>query len=181
MFARFLHCYQERSYLSSFLSTLFLTFCHGSVGYLWHNLAFDVKKRNRMSYQFKHLWAEFFFFKPFCKICGFLKGKKHFVQSTVQFNSVTQLCLTLCGPMDCSRPGFLVHHQLLELAQTQVHRVDDAIQPSHPLLSLSPPAFNLSQHQGVFQWISSLHQVAKVLEFQLQHQFFQWIFRTDFL
>ena len=82
---------------------------------------------------------------------------------------------------DCSTPGFPVHHQLLELAQTHVHRGGDAIQPSHPLSSPSPPAFNLSQHQGLFQWVSSLHQVAKVLEFQLQHQSFQWIFRTDFL
>ena len=83
--------------------------------------------------------------------------------------------------MDCSRPGLPVHHQLLEPAQTHVHRVGDAIQPSHPLLSPFPLAFNLSQHQGLFQWVSSSHQVAKVLEFQLQHQSFQWIFRTDFL
>ena len=81
--------------------------------------------------------------------------------------------------MDCSMPGFPVHRQFLELAQTPVHWVGDAIQPSHPLSSLSPPALNLSQHQGLFQWVSSLHQVAKVLEFQ--HQSFQWIFRTDFL
>ena len=77
--------------------------------------------------------------------------------------------------------GFPVHHQLLELAQTHIHWVSDAIQPSHPLLSPSLPAFNLSQHQGPLQWVSSSHQVAKVLEFQLQHQSFQWIFRTDFL
>ena len=99
----------------------------------------------------------------------------------VQFSSVAQLCLTLCNPMDCSTSVFSVHHQLPELAQTHVHRVSDDIQPSHPLSSSSPPAFNLSQHQGLFQWVSSLHQVAKVLEFQLQHQSFQWIFRTDFL
>ena len=71
-------------------------------------------------------------------------------------------------PMDCSRPGLPVHHQLLEFTQTHVHWVGDAIQPSHPLPSTSPPAFNLSQHQGLFQWVSSSHQVAKVLEFQLQ-------------
>ena len=94
--------------------------------------------------------------------------------------SVTQLCPTLCDPMDCSTPGFPVHHQLPELAQTHVHRVGDAIQTSCPLSSSSPPAFNLSQHQGLFQWVSSSHQVAKVLEFQLQHQSFQWIFKTDF-
>ena len=72
--------------------------------------------------------------------------------------------------MDCSTPGFLVHHQLPELAQTHVHRVSDAIQPSHPLSSAFPPAFNLSQHQGLFQGLSSSHQETKVLEFQLQHQ-----------
>ena len=74
-------------------------------------------------------------------------------------------------PMDCSTPGFPVHHQLLQLAQTHVRRVSDAIQSSHPVLSSSPPAFNLSQPQGIFHWVSSFHQVAKVLEFQLQHQF----------
>ena len=73
-----------------------------------------------------------------------------------------------------------IHHQLLELTQTHVHQVGDAIQPSHPLSSPSPPAFSLSQHQGLFQWVSS-HQVAKVLELQPQHQSFQWIFRTDVL
>ena len=98
----------------------------------------------------------------------------------VQFSSV-QLCLTVCNPMDCNAPGFPVHHQLPEPTQTHVYWVGDAIQLSHPLSSPSPPAFNLSQHQGVFHWVSSLHQVAKVLEFQLQHQSFQWIFRTDFL
>ena len=77
-------------------------------------------------------------------------------------------CVRLCNPMDCSTPGFPVHHQLLELAQTHVHRVGDAIQPSHPLSSPSSPAFNLSQHQGLFEWVSSLHQVTKLLEFQLQ-------------
>ena len=73
------------------------------------------------------------------------------------------------------------HHQLLEFTQTHVHWVTDAIQPSHPLSFPSPPAFTLSQHQGLFKWVSSSHQMAKVLEFQLQHQSFQWIFRTDFL
>ena len=95
--------------------------------------------------------------------------------------SVANLCSTLCDLIDCSVPGFPVLHQLLELAQTHVHWVSDASQPSHPLLSPSPPAFSLCQHQGLFQWIGSFHQVAKVLEFQLQHQSFQWIFRTDLL
>ena len=88
----------------------------------------------------------------------------------LQFSSVTQSCPTLCNPMNCSTPGLPVHHQLLEPAQTHVHRVSDAIQPSHPLTSPSPHAFNLSQHQGLFQWISSSHQVAKVLELRLQDQ-----------
>ena len=99
----------------------------------------------------------------------------------VQFISVTQSCPTLCNPMNCSTPGLPVHHQLPESTQTHVHWVGVAIQPSHPLSSPSPPAPNPSQHQGLFQWVNSLHQVAKVLEFQLQHQSFQWIFRTDFL
>ena len=98
-----------------------------------------------------------------------------------QFSSVAQLCLTLCDPMDCSTLGFPVYHQLPELTQTHVHRVGDATQLSHLLSSPSSLTFNLSQHQGFFQWVSSSHQVAKILEFQLQHQAFQWIIRTDFL
>ena len=96
-----------------------------------------------------------------------------------QFSSAAQSCLTLCDPVDCSMPGFPVHHQLP--GPIHVHWVSDAIQPAHPLSSSSPPTFNLPHHQRLFQWVSSLHQVAKVLEFKLQHQFFQWIFRTDFL
>ena len=83
--------------------------------------------------------------------------------------SVTQSCPTLCNPMDCSTLGFPVQHHLPELAQTHTHWVSDAIQPSHPLSCPSPSAFNLSQHQGLFQWVSSSNQVAKVFEFQLQH------------
>ena len=94
--------------------------------------------------------------------------------------SSAQSCPTLWDPMDCSTPGLPVHHQLLEFSQTHVHWVGDAIQPSHPLLSPSP-AFNLSQHQGLFKWVSSSRHMARLLEFQLQHQSFQWIFRTDFL
>ena len=90
--------------------------------------------------------------------------------------SVIQSCLTLCNPMDCSTPGFPVLHHLLELAQTHVHWVSDALQPSHPLSPHS--AFSLYQHQGLFQWIDSSHQVARVLQLQLQHQSFQWI-HTD--
>ena len=98
---------------------------------------------------------------------------------SVKFISVAQSCLTLCDPMDCNIPGFPVHHQLPQFTQIHVHWVGDAIQPSHPVLSPSFPAFNLSQHQGLFKWVSTSHQVAKVLEFQLQHQSFQWLFRTD--
>ena len=100
---------------------------------------------------------------------------------SVQFSSVAQSCPTLCDPMDCSTPGFHVHWQCLELTQTHVHWVGDAIQPSYPLLCPSPPTFNLSQHQGLFKWVNYSYQMAKVLEFQLHHQSFQWIFRTDFL
>ena len=94
----------------------------------------------------------------------------------VQFSSVAQSCPTLR-----SMPGLPVHHQLPEFTQTRVHWVGDAIQPSHPLSSPSLPAFNLSQHRDLFKWVSSSHQVAKILEFQLQHQSFQWTSRTDFL
>ena len=95
--------------------------------------------------------------------------------------SVPLSCPALCNPMDCSMPGFSALHHLMELAQTHVHWVGDAIQPSHPLLSSSPPASNLAQHQDPFHWVSSMHEVSKVLEFQLQHQPFKWIFRTDLL
>ena len=89
--------------------------------------------------------------------------------------------LSGCDPMDCSTPGLPVHHQLPEFTQAHVHWVGDAIQPSHPLSSPSPPALNLFQHQGLFQWVNSSHEVSKVLELQLQHQSFQWTPRTDLL
>ena len=93
-------------------------------------------------------------------------------------SSVAQSFPTLCDPMNHSTPGLPVHHKL-----PHVHRVSDAIQPSHPLSSPSPPALNPSQRQGgtLFQWVNSSHEVAKVLEFQLQHQSFQWTSRTDLL
>ena len=100
-------------------------------------------------------------------------------QQALQFSSVAQPCPILCNPMNCSMPGLPVH--LLEFTQTHIHWVSDAIQPSHPLSSPSPPAFNLSQHQGLFKWVNSSHHVAKILEFQLQHQSFQWTPRTDLL
>ena len=86
---------------------------------------------------------------------------------SVQFSSVAQSCPTLCDPMNHSTPGLPIHYHLPEFTQTHVHRVGDAIQPSHPLLSPSPPAPNSSQHQSLFQWVNSSHEVAKVLEFQL--------------
>ena len=90
-----------------------------------------------------------------------------------QFSSVAQSCPTLCDPMNCSTPGLPVHHQLPEFTQTHIHPVSDAIQPSHPLSSPSPPSPNPSQHQSLFQWVNSSHEVAKLLEFQLWHHSFQ--------
>ena len=101
--------------------------------------------------------------------------------SSVQFISVTQSCPILCGPMNHSKPGLPVHHQLLEFTQTHVHRVGDAIQPSPSLSSPSPPAPDPGQNPSLFQWVNSSHEAAKVLEFQLQHQSFQWTPRTDLL
>ena len=106
--------------------------------------------------------------------------RRHFL-STVSVSDQSLRHVQLCDPVDCSMPGLPVYHQLSEFTQTHVHWVGDAIQLSHPLSSPSPPAFNLSQHQGLFKWVSSSHQVAKGLELELQQQSFQWIFRTDFL
>ena len=116
---------------------------------------------------------------PFSRVSS--RARRQTCVSSVQFSSVTQSCPTLCDPMNHSTPGLPVHHQLVEFTQTHVHWVSDAIKPSHPLSSPSPLALSFSQHQGLFKWVSSLHQEAKVLEFQLQHQSFQWIFRIDFL
>ena len=100
---------------------------------------------------------------------------------SVQFSPVAQSSPTLCNPMNHSTPGLPVHHQLPEFTQTHIHWVSDAIQPSHPLSSPFPPAPNPSQHQSLFQWVNSLHEVAKVLEFQLEHQSFHRIPRADLL
>ena len=121
--------------------------------------------------EFKNIWPLFRYFplgeiyRRLIYICG--------------CHSVTKSCPTLCDPMNHSTPGFPVLYCLLEFAQTLVRGISDAIQPSHPLSLPSPPAFSLSQHQGLFQWVGSSHQVVKVLELQLQHQSFQWIFRVD--
>ena len=99
----------------------------------------------------------------------------------VQFSSVAQPCLTLCDPVNCSMPDFPVHHQLPEFTQTHIHWISDAIQLSHPLSSPSPPAPNDSQHRSLYQWVNSSHEVAKVLEFQLEHHSFQRNPRADLL
>ena len=131
----------------------------------------------------KSLWVYFIYSSMYTVIPNsyFIPPPLSFLITISSVSSVAQSCLTLCDPMDCSMPGFPAHHQLLELAQTHVHWVSDAIQPSHPLSSPSPPTFNLSQHQSLFKWVNSLHQVATVLEFQLQHQSFQRLFRTDLI
>ena len=113
----------------------------------------------------------------FCKLLGTIlwlphcpcKSGYHVPINLQQFSSVAQSCPTFCDPMDCSMPDLAVHHQLPEFTQTHVHWVGDAIQPSHPLSSPSLPALNLSQHQSLYKWVSSSHQVAKVLEYQLHH------------
>ena len=105
---------------------------------------------------------------------------------TVQFSSVAQSCPTLCDPMNRSMPGLPAHHQLLEFTRTHVHGVSDAIQPSHPLSSPSPPAPNPSQHQSLFQWVNSSHKVAKVLSFRQMSGYylklwFSWYLPIDHL
>ena len=117
-------------------------------------------------------------------ICSFSFTSHSFTHMTIQFPYLPvqfSCSVVSCNPMDCSTRGLPVHHQHLEFTQTHVHRVGDAIQPSHPLSSPSPATFNLSKHQNLFKWLSSSNQVAKVWEFQLQNQSFQWIFRTALL
>ena len=132
--------------------------------------------------KFKFQWASYVF--PSNSTMPVSHTRVKCFLTHLQFSSV-QFSLSVVSdssqPLDCSMPGLPVHHQLLEFTQTHVHSVSDAIQPSHSLSSPSPPALSLSQHRGLFKWVSSSHQVAKVLEFQLQHQSFQWILRTHFL
>ena len=115
----------------------------------------------------------------FSNYCSYPKDIIGKIFSSTSCCSVTKLCLAFCNPMDCSTPGFSVFYYLPEFAQTHFCGVDDTIQPSHPLLFPSLPALNLSQHPGLFQWVSTSHQVAKILE--LQHQSSPWISRVDFL
>ena len=119
------------------------------------------------------------FFSLYLPRLRFIDLPEYVIVVIVQLLSRVRLFVTSCTHMDSSTPGLPVYHHLPEFAQTHVHSVGDAIQPSHPLSSPSPPAFSLSQHQVLFQWVRSSHQVAKVLE--LQHQPFQWIFKTDLL
>ena len=130
-------------------------------------------------------WRQTHIFESFCSGASEDQEQKVWATSCT-INSLmgvldAQLCLSLCNPMNCSTPGFPVLHYPMEHAQTHVHWVDDAIQPPHPLSLPLPLAFNLSQHQGLFQRVGSSNQVAKVLELQLQHQSFQWIFTFNFL
>ena len=160
---------------------------------MWKVFSLHLKAEGHPYYQRQGIWAG----KPVstslvtsiidypkprpCLDSSLIKHPKPKSLNTVQFSSAAQLGPTRCDPMNHSTPGLPVHHQLLEFTQTHVHRVCDAIQPSHPLSSPSLPALSLSQHQGLFKWVSSSHHVAKVLEFQLQHQSFQWTPRTDLL
>ena len=130
---------------------------------------------------FFFVWVIFVIVTSILEANKCLISRKLWFHSSVQFSLVAQSFLTLCDPMNCSTAGLQVHHQPPESTQTYIHRVGNTIQPSHPLSSPFPPTLNLSQHQGLFKCVSSSHQVAKVLEFQLQHQSFQWIPRTDFL
>ena len=136
------------------------------VGILFFKSIF-ISPTNYWNYRVKKskVWAFLNTSNPSC----FLDKTLIFFQYTasVQFSSVAQSCPTPYDSMNCSMPGLPVHHQLLEFIQTHIHWVGDAIQPSHPLLSPSPPTPNPSQHQSLFQWTNSSHDVAKVLEFQL--------------
>ena len=153
-----------------------------TVSIICSSICYEVIRPNKMILV---LWM--LSFKPAFSLSSFnfikrlLNSSSLSAINSVQFSSVTQSCPTLCDPMNLSTPGLPMHHQLPESTQTYVHWVGDAIQPPHALSSPSPPAFSLSQLQGLFKWVSSSHQVAKVLEFQLQHQSFQWTPRTDLL
>ena len=116
----------------------------------------------------QHIYSFTYWWTQVVSISWLLSIMLQWTQRGIQFSSVIQSCPTFCNPMNCSTPGLPVHHQLPEFTQTHVHRVSDAIQPSHPLSFPSLPALNLSQNQGLFKWVSSSYQVAKVLEFQLQ-------------
>ena len=133
------------------------------------NLIFTINEKTRDSWLYSANLQ-------YCEIAAY--DKLHFCCYCCW---LTQLHLTLCDPLDCSTPDFPIHHHLLEFGQTHVHWVSDAIQPSRPQPSPSPPAFNRAQHQGLFQWVCSLYQVAKILELYPQNKSLQCIFSIDFL
>ena len=136
---------------------------------IWQNQYNIVKLKNKIKKKKKDGVAVLISDKADFKVKKYQSQTGTLYNVSVQFSSVAQSCLTLCNPMNCSTPGFPVHHQLPESTQPHVHWVSDAIQSSHPLSSPSPPALNLSQHQGLFQSVGSSRQGAKVLESQLQH------------
>ena len=154
---------------------------------IWQNLSLNFLKTKislgnlasscKMILEF--IWAISSLENSQCQNCIVFQLKFNWNLGSVQFSH--SVSPTLCDPMDCSMPGLTVHHQLPEFTQINVHWVGEASLPSHPLSSPSPPAPNPSQHQGLFQWVNSWHEVAEVLEFQLQHQSFQWTPRTDLL
>ena len=130
-----------------------ISFSRGSSQDQSQGLNLGLPHCRQMLYRLSHQGSPMYKWTHTIQICA-IQGST-IIQG--QFSLVAQSCPTLCDPMDCSTPAFPVHHQLPKLAQTHVHWVSDAIQPSHPLSSFSSPAFNLSQHQGFFQWVSSLH------------------------
>ena len=187
---------KQKRYMYDWVPLLSTWNYHNSVNWLYGNKKQKKVNKNKSTQKSlknsrgiisqQHSWCVLFYLSPthflllnYLQVPTYYFILKYF--SSVQFSSVTQSCPTLCDLMNRSTPGLPVHHELPESTQTHVHRVSDAIQPSHPLSSPSPPAPNPSQHQGLFQWINSSHEVAKVLEFQLQHQSFQWTPRTDLL
>ena len=159
------------------LTHIYNQICISLIGYRFEVMA-ELEIHNYIVLKLKS------FFRKYIVIFSWLY-RTTLTISSVQFSSVQYSHSVGSGSLQPhglqhARLSF-EHHQLPELAQTHVHRVGDAIQPSHPLMSPSPPVFNVSQHQGIFQGVSSSYQMAKVLELQLQHQSFQWIFRTDFI
>ena len=143
---------------------------------LWSQLSHPCMTTGRTRYLSIQTFVSKVVALPFNMLCRVVIA---FVPRSSSVQSLS--CVRLCEPMDCRMPGLPVHHQLLEFIQTLVHWDSDAICPSHPLLSPPPPALNLSQHQGLFKWVSFLESGGHVLEFQLQHQSFEWTARTDLL
>ena len=149
--------------------------------YLWFHRISLWEARYQFPIHQNNIWKFYIIFGQYKNRSTTISCELSMRSLCLQFSSVAQSCLKICNPMNRSMPGLPIHHQLLESTQTHAHWVGEAFQPSHPLSSPSPPALNLSQHQGLFKWVSFSHQVAKVLEIQLQHQSFQWTPRTDLL